>query len=414
MAISARPFIGWRMVALGFLAQNTAVGMIFAIYGTVVTALQHNLHTTRALAGSGAAVMVLAIALLSPVAGSWVNRFSIRKMMIAGAVMLCIGYTALAFVTNIYVLLAVFGLILGPGAVILGVVPTAALVSRWFSSGRGKALGLANMSFFILIMPIAAAWLQTHFGPAGVFLSAAAVCALLVPLLYFVIDRPEDRGLLPWGSGLGNDSVIEAAQQTITAGELGRSSSFWLLSVGIGVLASGGAMYLTHLVAMMASKNISMSAAAVMISAFGAAGMIGAMTFGWLADRLGPPVALIINALMLVASWTMLLGPGSYAIWFFVAIITGICTGSSVALHGAALNWLFGPTNVGKAMGIGYLIKLPFIFGAPPLAGHIYDLTGSYDDAILVHVVGFGVAATAFALLLFGERSRARLASHHI
>jgi cyanate permease len=60
--------------------------------------------------------------------------------------------------------------------------------------------------------------------------------------------------------------------------------------------------------------------------------------------------------------------------------------------------WL-GPANVGLGMGLCYMLQIPFLFGSAPLAGAMYDATGSYDATILLHVasmVAIGVLMLVF------------------
>jgi len=56
-------------------------------------------------------------------------------------------------------------------------------------------------------------------------------------------------------------------------------------------------------------------------------------------------------------------------------------------------------------MGYGYPLKIPFTFGSVPLAGYVYDRTGSYDAALLIFIAAFLAAALAVGVLrsLAGE-----------
>ena len=394
------------MVALGFLGQNTAIGIVFGSFGTMVVALQHELGTSRALISAGPAIMMLMLGLVAPVVGSWIGRHSIRLTMMTGAALLSVGFLGLAIVTDIRLFIALFALTIGPGAAMLGVVPAATLVSRWFSARRGVALGVTHLPVFLLITPPLAAWLIRYHGPSAVFLAAGTFSILLIPILLLVVDRPPNAAR----EESGDPAPLAAPTPAMATFTLLGDWRFWTLNVASGLLAAGGSTYSTQIVAMVTGLGIPLSEGAVMLSAFGLASVVGAMFFGWLADRVGAPGAYAVAAMVLAASWTVLRSTADYGVLVGVALLSGLCLGAIGTLHAAASGTLFGHENVGKVMGFGYTIKVPFIFAAPVFAGYVFDVTGSYKIAILVHVLGFGVAGSAL-LLLASRRNSLRVNS---
>jgi len=191
--------------------------------------------------------------------------------------------------------LAVYAFALGPGAVLMGIIPSAALVSRWFSTGRGKALGVANMPLFILVIPPVAASIVLEHGHTALFAFSAVLAGLLVPALFFVVDYPKDRNLAPYGerkSQIEPESVPTAGESladgaAVDTGSLFRDARFWLLSISVGVLLGGGTFYTTHIIGIAAEKGIPLQTAAALLSLYGVGTILGAVAFGWLADRIG-------------------------------------------------------------------------------------------------------------------------------
>ena len=51
------------------------------------------------------------------------------------------------------------------------------------------------------------------------------------------------------------------------------------------------------------------------------------------------------------------------------------------------LAWLFGAANYGRVMGQMNPVIIPMSLVAPPLAGAIYDRTGSYNAAFILFIV---------------------------
>lgn len=393
---SPEPNRGWTFVAIAALAQNCAIGLNFAAYGTMIGTIEARFDAPRALVASGPGAFVLALSLCSPLVGGMLQRLSVRRVMTAGALLCAVGYAVLPLVHNVYVLLLVFGCVIGPGGCLLGIVPASTLVGNWFVADRGKALGIINMPILLLVTPPVFGALLPLLGLNGAFLLIAAVyCATLIPLSR-IIDRPEMIGLTARGA---QDAAADAPADTrhvLSRRELLGLPRFWMLSLAVGLSTSGGTMIVVHFVPFGMGRGLDLSQAALLISAFGGAGMIGALLFGWLVDHIGAVHTLVINALAQALLWLCLFVPFGLPLLLVLAAAFGTCAGAIIAIHGAAINELFGRHNFSQAMGLSYLLKLPFIVGAAPLAGWLFDRTHTYSSAFGLHIGAFVLAAGMF------------------
>jgi MFS family permease len=390
------PFLGWRMVALALLILNCALGVNFAAYGTMVESIQREFQTSRALAVSGASMLTLTMGLLSPWVGGLIRRVSLRTMMIAGALLNGGGYIALSFVHDIFALLAIYAILIGPGFTLLGVIPCTALVSNWFVSGRGRALGIINMPFGNALLPLVFAQLVVGQGLRVSFLVAGALLLGLIPPMLLLVDRPERIGQRP----LGHDRAVAApAAASMTTGQILRSTRFLVLTLAVGTLSAAGLVMVTNLVALGQGRGLDLGSASLLLSAFGIAGVVGAPLFGWIADRVGGRHAFAILALAETLPWLALLVTGhSLATLLPLAFLIGLCCNAILPLFGTAMAEWLGEANLGLAMGLCYLLQIPFMFGAAPLAGAMFDATGGYDATILLHVASFVAVGLLFLL----------------
>ncbi len=403
-SIGKLPSVGWVMVALAALAQNCALGLNFASYGTLIAAMEVRFDTSRALASSGLGAMVLSMSLCSPLVGGLLQRYSVRSVMIVGALLSAAGYALLPFVDSIYLVLAVFALLIGPGACFLGIVPAATLVGNWFIKDRGKALGVINMPILLFLMPPVFGYLLITLGLNGVFLTISALFLASTLFLFLVIDRPEDVGRAPRMADAGLGSATADAAAPLDKRALLRKPAFWLVSIGVGVLTSGSTMLVTHFVPFGTGRGFELNQAALLVSAFGGAGMFGALLFGWLVDRIGAVNTLIVNALAQGLLWMGLIPHSGLPAMLMLAASAGACAGAIVAIHGAALNELFGRASFSQAMGLSYLFKLPFIVFAAPFAGWLFDRTGTYQWPIIIHILAFALSALIFLRLAVAGR----------
>jgi MFS family permease len=385
-------FSGWRMVGICFVLINVALGVNFSAYGAVVAAIESDFATSRALSSAGISMLTLSMGLMSPLVGVLMQRVPLRVLMATGIVMNAAGLAVGAFTGSIYVLLASYLLLVGPGFCLFAIIPCTTIIGNWFVAGRGRALGLANIPIGNAIMPVAAAMVLSAHGLSLTFLSGAGLMLALLPLLLLLADHPAQIGQQASGGGEADAAAGQAAGMT-TRGIL-TSGPFLVLTWAVSVLSAAGLVMVTQIVGLSMDRGLGITSASLILSGFGLAGLIGAPLFGFLADRLGGGRALAVLAFALIPGWLGLLVADTFALLLGLAVIIGISSNGIVPLFGATMGEWLGARNVGIGMGLCYMLQIPFLFGAAPLAGAMYDATGSYAATIWLHVasmIGIGL-----------------------
>jgi len=387
-----------QAVALATLAQNCALGLSFGSYGALIPSFEHQFNASRGMAATGIGLLVATLSLSSPVLGTWLGKLSLRWVMVTGALLHAIGYVLLSMAGSMGGVIAIYGLLIGPGAALLGAIPASTLVSNWVKEGRGKALGVVNMPILLLLTPPVAAFILHHHGMVSLFRTLALVAGLCALAMLMVRDRP---------SGIDAASPVgpSPAQTTgkapapISSAMILHSPAFWLLSLGVGIVAAGGTMITAHLIPLATGRGLSLEAASLLMSAYAGAGLLGAPLFGAAVDRYGARVGLAINAGIQILVWGALLLASHFAVLLAIVALIGLSATSVLAIHSAAIAEIFGPSNIATVFGMSYLPKLLFIFGSAPLAGFLYDIADSYTPALLVHIGLFCIATLAFLFL---------------
>src|ERR1700722_12032195 len=85
-----------RMAAISFFVHNLVIGCIFGSYGVLLLAVEARTHLTRDLSSLGISLVLAVIALMAPVFGVLVGKFSLRLLMMLGALMMTAGFIILA------------------------------------------------------------------------------------------------------------------------------------------------------------------------------------------------------------------------------------------------------------------------------------------------------------------------------
>ena len=397
-ATPARPgFLGWRMVAIAAVTQNVAVGLTFGSFGTLVLAIEQRFATTRTLSALGISLVILIYSLSAPLVSPLIARTSIRRVLTTGSLLGATGYCLLPLASSIGQFLAIYALLISPGFLLLGVMPSNILASNWFVRQQGRALGFVTMPVFVMLVPMISAWALHHYGLSAVLVGVGLAHLLVLPLMPFVIDRPEQIGQKPLGHEDG--ARLGEPETKLPWKRLLSRPTLWFVTIAVGIAVGGGVLKAAHMVPLVMGQGWSLEEASFLFAVSGGTGILGAIAFGWLADRLGPGTALAINSIVQGLVWFIFLQPAPYWLLVVDAVVVGACGGGIAAAQGVLLTRLFGPRNFPQVMGLVTMFTVPFTFGAAPLASALFDASGSYWTPIAMQIAGFALAAIIFLIL---------------
>lgn len=398
-------FPGWTVVSVCFLALNFSVGIVFAAYSPLVVEIQKQFGTSRALASSALSATGLTLGLCAPLVGGMVQRFSARSVMMGGCALVALGFLLASFATNVVMLIGIYGTLIGAGFVAMGIVPCSTLVTRWFNEKRGLALGIINLFPGMALFPVIVTYAVTHNGLSGALLMNAALFALLLPALLLLVNRPQDRGLAPLGGEPEAPAQPTPGAPQEGAASLLKNRSFWLLSLGIALITGIANMLTVHLMPMLLDAGIPAEKASIIPFLYGMVLAFSAPVFGALIDRIGPFRTLLLEIAIVLVPWIgMAIVPVAFNSFAVLLAIVGLANGGIVTLHTSAAAKLFSAAQFSRAVGLGYFVKMPFLFIGPPLAGYVFDKTGSYEAAIVGGIVTILVAGALFVGLLISNR----------
>jgi MFS family permease len=394
--------IGWRQVGSCFLLLMAA-GMVAATYSLLAVPLAAEFKPTRMVLMLSMTVMAGSSALLMPILGTLMDRFSVRVLMVIGGICLSCGYAAISFATSFNQVLAVFAVLMALANVLIGPLATTVLLSRWFEKKRGRAIGIAIAGIAAggFLFPMIIQGLLDNFPwREGMRLLGLVVAVWTIPAAILVVDRPQDRGLHPDGAPEPSEqSRNEMNRAPITARSILTDPAFWLIAVTVAIVTSGMKGMITNLAPMAIDNGIDASDAAFLISIYAACGFIAKFAFAGLADKVGPRTLMFASLGGFAVGLAILTQAqfGFAIIGLGVAVI-GLFGGLMVPTESYLAPYVFGQRAVGKAMGLLSGTILIALLSTPPLFGLIFDLTGSYKGIFWTFS---GLAAVALLWLPF-------------
>jgi MFS family permease len=417
--------LGWRMVAVAFFVDFVAVGFFFYSFGVFFKAIAAEFGDSRLGVSLGFTATNIVGAIAAPLLGRALDIYPLRRIIALGCISMTIGFLLLSQVTTQMEFYLVLGIFIGFGASSMGGLATAKLVANWFNKRRGRALGIAATGISVsgVIMPFVSAALIDNFGWRMGFVAYGCFTGLVVlPLvLRLVVSKPSDVGLEQDGGLMLRRSAPVAAAAASTVDPVApaaaasgpvavepvdipvfRERNFWVLVVATGLLFCCQSATLTHMVPRVTDTGVSLQLASLMISLCAGLGVAGKLVFGWFGDFWSARKAFwLAICSQFIGQIFMLLGIDYLPMFAVGAALFGFGMGGIVPLQGALIGRVFGSDRFGRALGLMRPAMLPLQMIGVPLAGWVYDVTGSYQPAFLLFLVLYALAA--LVIVLFRE-----------
>lgn len=286
---------GWAMVAVTFLAALISAGTVGAP-GVFIVPLQREFGWSAAEISSALSIRLILFGLMAPFAAALLNRYGLRNVTLAAQLVVASGLVASLFMTQVWQLVLLWGVVVGIGTGMTALVLGATIATRWFVARRGLVVGILTASVAtgqLLFLPILAAITER----LGWRIALALVCMMLGVAAFAVLmvmrDRPSDVGLRPFGAE-GTEPLPAPPPNTapIMAAALGtlrdssKSTVFWVLFATFFICgASTNGLIQVHLIPMCLDFGIPQVQAASLLAAMGIFDFVGTIVSGWLSDR---------------------------------------------------------------------------------------------------------------------------------
>ena len=403
-----RIYPGWWIVLATASGQLIQGGFVFWCMGLYTATFEDVFGAPRAQINLIETCLTVATNLLSPVAGILIDRWSIRHLMIIGMVAMGLGLLILSQAGTLFQVWVVWASLIPLGVLLIGAIPSAALVSRWFIRRRGLALGLTatGSSLGGFLVPPLMTWLFLEWDWRTGLQVGACICFAVIPIFFWLLrNEPADLGL----SGEPNEASTNASEHTAEtmtadAGDWGipqllRSQIFWLQMIVSGSLLAVTLGMLANLSLHAKDLGVTGQATAVLYSIIAICSFSGKALTGYLMDRFGIQRCGYLICAFLSSGLMILLSVQNYSGLVLGAFVMGLGYGGVVPLWTNMPARAFGAGSVGRALGVMNPLHIPITATSAPLAGYISDTTGSYDGVFWMYGTCCAVAAIGLTIM---------------
>ena len=406
--LPAGVYPGWWVTAAAASGQLIQGGFVFWSMGLYTATFEDYFGAPRAQINLIETCLTVATNLLSPMAGILIDRWSIRHLMMIGLASLGFGLLLLSQAGTLFHVWAVWASLIPLGVLLIGAIPSAALISRWFIRRRGLALGLSATGSSIggFVVPPLMTWMFLEWDWRAALMVASGICFAVLPVFYFFLkNKPADLGLEgepgAFAGAAKHHPLANADQQDWRIPNLLRSSVFWTQTLVSGTLLAVTLGMLANLSLHAKDLGITGQATAVLYSIIAVCSFCGKGLAGYLMDRLGIQRCGYLICSFLGMGLLILFLEKSYTGLVAGALVMGIGYGGVVPLWTNMPARVFGAGSVGRALGVMNPLHIPITATSAPLAGWISDTTGSYDGVFWMY--GGCCIVAAIGLTIMGR-----------
>lgn len=302
--MSRRIHPAWIVAGVAFLALVGAAGFRSAPSALIVP-LEDEFGWSRSELSLAVSVNILLFGLTAPFAAALMERFGVRRVTSIALLVIAIGAGASVLVTESWMLLLTWGVLIGLGTGSMALVFAAVIADRWFVRNRGLVVGVltaGSATGQLIFLPIVAglasgtSWRLASLLIAGIALAVVPVVAI------FLRNAPSDLNVTPYGSPpdavptppakSGVNPALRALQVLRRAAKV---RTFWALVAGFAICgATTNGLIGTHFIPAAHDHGMAEVTAAGLLAVVGVFDVVGTIASGWLTDRVNPRILLAV------------------------------------------------------------------------------------------------------------------------
>jgi MFS family permease len=379
-----------------------AIGTVGSIglwsYVVALPAVQAEFGVLRADASMPYTFTMFGFGIGAVLLGTISDRFSIVSAVVAGAILIGVGYAVSGIAPNLYVL-SFASAILGMGSS-ASFAPLMADISHWFTRRRGVAVTVVACGNYLsgTLWPSVIQYSITANGWRPTYFAIGAMClAIMLPLSLALRRR------IAVHAESADDLAARGARASLGISQNALMALICLAGVACCVAMS---MPQVHIVAYCGDLGYGAARGAEMLSLMLGFGVVSRAASGFLADKIGGIETLVLSSsLQGVALFLYLFFDGLGSLYVISALF-GLFQGGIVPMYAILVRQYFPAKEAGTRVGLAISATIVGMAFGGWISGWIFDHTGSYHAAFLNGLIWNLLNVSIAAWLLFRTRTR--------
>jgi MFS family permease len=388
-ASTSRLYYGYYVVGACFIILFMLWGLVLNTFPIFFKPIAEDMNWSRGALAIALLMGAVGTTFSAPVAGKMIDRFGARRVMATGTIIISAGLLAGSRIQHLWQLYVIFGFI-GCGLMCATIIPCSFIISNWFVSRRGMAMGFAFVGTSVggMVGSWAANKIIIAYGWRTAFaLSGASIALIVIPVVLLLVrTRPSELGLEPYRDA-STDPPGKDDLWGVGVKEAFSRKIFWQIAAVMLCLGVVNGGFGNHSAAYLTDLGHSRDQAALAWSVIMGVMIMGKLAFGPIADRWGAKNAMAIACLLFIVSLLMLPFAKAYSVVMLFAVIYGFACGAPLVINPLLTAGGLGMKNFGAIFGIlNMMANLGGSLG-PVGAGFYFDKYKTYQPVFYFFVL---------------------------
>ena len=371
--------------------------MVYTVFGLFLIPISSEFGWSRAAVSFVLFIIAIAGAISYPIVGRLIDRYGARPVILTGNVLFAASVASVSLVeASRFQFYFVYALI-GISAAIPSSVMFTKVIAGWFDRRRGLFLGIAGglgNGVGAALSPLFVFALISSYGWRAGFQGIGATIILIgFPVLYLLLrDPPRDV----------SRSAAEHLEKTagLSLAEALKTPTFWIILAAIALGAGCMTAIFAHVVPMLVDRGIPAGQATTVLAMFSLVTAGWQIGMGYMLDRIPRPWIAAPFYLLALTGLVLLESTSSYPLLLLSAVLMGLGLGTEYGILPYFLSRYFGTRHYGAISGSMYGVIVLTQGLTPFLMDLVFDITGTYDPAIIAICIGLAAGAVLITRLL--------------
>lgn len=397
---SSEGFYGWVNLCVMFFFNAAMYPMMFS-FAVFLPFWVEEFSWSRGDISLAQTISMILTGLAAPMVGIFIMKKGPKIAIVFGNLISVLGLILLSYQQHIWHLLLVYGVIIGIGTSVGGMLAMMTVINNWFVMKRPLALsitmasiGLGGLVFkpSLMVLIDTIGWRSTYqFAAVGVLVFCVIIPALLL------VNKPEDLGQVPDGpsspkrkkekSDGSPPPNLYKTPVDFTAKEALRTRTMWLL-IGFSVVQFGvSQVVITHQITFLLDLGIAKISAALAAGVLGAVMSTSQLGVGFMGLKFKMHSLAVVAILITIVGFTIMLFAQSMGIVLLYNVVLGMGFGIQAIAISNLIPDYFGRTEFPKMMGFTMPFTTFLSAFITPVAGYIRDTKDSFIPAFQLCIV---------------------------
>lgn len=368
----------WRlMVALGAMIMGGSCMFVVAV---VLPSVQAEFGVSRSDASLPYTLLMVGFGVGGIYMGKLVDRWGVRSSLLVGSGGMLIGFVWAGLSESLIGFALAHGIFLGFLGSSATFAPLVADTSMWWNRYRGMAVAVVASGNYLAgaVWPKLAQWGVTSIGWRETYIWMGIISGVTMALLALLLKRRPPAVQIDLSGPASRDTLARTRPFGLSTG---RAQAVLILA-GIACCVAMS-MPQVHIVAYCVDLGYGPARGAEMLSLMLACGVISRLASGYICDRIGGVRTLILGSALQGIALIMFLPFDGLVSLYVISAVFGLFQGGIVPSYAIIVREHFPVQETGRRVGAVMMATMLGMALGGWMSGKIFDLTGSYEAAMV-------------------------------